>query len=131
MGTVILTPNGVKADNSDFDLYLETPIDLNPKLEWEAAIIDGYIPVKSDVKVKTTTNTVDTIHAEPYWFRYFGILGHNGDMHRADYKSLEKFYYNQREHTSPMESFIYKSLDMSNKKLIMANSPHSIMHPQS
>ena len=51
MGTVILTPNGVKADNSDFDLYLETPFDLNPKLEWEAAIIDGYIPVKSDVKV--------------------------------------------------------------------------------
>ena len=97
MGTFILTPNVVKADNSGVELYLETPIDLNPKLEWEAAIIDGYIPIKSNVKVKTTTKTAGSIHAERYWFRYLGIISHNGDVHRDDYKSLEKFYYNQHD----------------------------------
>ena len=55
MGTFIVTPTVVKVDKSDFELVLETPSDLNPKLEWEAAIIDGYIPVKSEVEVKTTT----------------------------------------------------------------------------
>ena len=64
MGSFILSPNIVQADNSDFELFLETPIDLDPKLEWEAAIIDGYIPVKSEVEVKPTTKTSDTIHGE-------------------------------------------------------------------
>ena len=117
MGTFILTPNVVQADNSNFELFLETPIDLDPKLEWEAAIIDGYIPVKSEVEVKTTTKTSDTVHGERYWFRYFSLLGHNGDMQRDDYKSLEKFYYNQYEHFSTIESFIYKFHEVSNKRI--------------
>ena len=117
MGTFILTPNVVKADNSDFELYLETPIDLNPKLEWEAAIIDGYIPIKSNVKVKTTTKTAGSIHAERYWFRYLGIISHNGDVHRDDYKSLEKFYYNQHEHGSPIESFIHKFHEITTQRI--------------
>ena len=54
----------MQADNPDIELFHETPINLDPKLEWEAAIIDGYIPVKSDVEVKTTTKTSDTIHGE-------------------------------------------------------------------
>ena len=54
----------MQADNSDFELFLETPIDLDPKLEWEAASIDGYIPVKSEVEVKTITKTSGTNHGE-------------------------------------------------------------------
>ena len=117
MGTFILTPNVVQADNSDFELFLETPIDLDPKLEWEAAIIDGYIPVKSEVEVKTTTKTSDTVHGERYRFRYFSLLGRYGDMQMVDYKSLEKFYYNQYEHFSSIESFIVKFHEVSNKRI--------------
>ena len=57
MGTFILTPHVVKADNSDFDVYLETPVDLDPKLVWEASIIDGYIPIKSSAKMTTTSTS--------------------------------------------------------------------------
>ena len=53
MGTFILTQNVVQVDTSDFELFLETPIDPDPTLEWEAAIIDRYIPIKSDVKITT------------------------------------------------------------------------------
>ena len=38
-------------------------------------------------------------------------------MHRDDYKSLEKFYYNQHEHFSPIESFIYKFHEISGKQI--------------
>ena len=89
---------------------------LDPKLEWEAAIIYGYIPVKSEVEVKTTTKTSGTVHGERYWFTYFSLLGHNGDMQRDDSKSLETFYYNQYEHFSSIESFIIKFHDFQRKE---------------
>ena len=106
MGTFILPPNVVKADNSDFELYLETPIDLDPKLEWEASIIDGYIPITSDVKI-TTTSTSSSKTVTPYWFRYIMEKGYRTT--KADpYKSYDQFYYNPNEHYSHAESCINK-----------------------
>ena len=101
MGTFLLTPNVVKADNSDFDLYLETPIDLDPKLEWEAAIIDGYVPITSDVKITTTSSKTPKGH----WFRYISEKGFRRTR-ASDYKSYEKFNYNPNEYNSHVESFI-------------------------
>ena len=115
MGTFILTPNVVQADNSDFDLFLETPIDLDPKLEWEAAIIDGYIPIKSDVKI-TTISTSSSKTVKPYWFRYIIEKGFRTTK-ADDYKSYEQFYYNPNEHYSHAESFINKFNEIERKKI--------------
>ena len=38
----------IKDDNLELELYLKSLVDLNLKLEWDAAIIHVYIPIKSD-----------------------------------------------------------------------------------
>ena len=116
MGTFILTPNVVQADNSDFDLFLETPIDLDPKLEWEAAIIDGYIPIKSDVKI-TTISTSSSKTVKPYLFRYIIEKGFRTTK-ADDYKKYEQFYYNPNEHYSHVESFINKVNEIERKNTL-------------
>ena len=113
MGTFILTPNVVKEDNSEFELHLVTPINLNPNFEWEAGIIDGYIPIRSNVK---TTITSTTKNAKGYWFRYI-IEKEFRSARSIDYKSYEKFYYNPNEYNSHAESFINKFHEIERKKL--------------
>ena len=116
MGTFIVTPNVVKADNSEFELYRETPIDLGPKLEWEASIIDGYIPIKSEVKV-TPTSTSSSKTVKPYWFSYISEKGFRTTK-ADDYKSYEQFYYNPNEHYSHAESFINKCNESERKNTL-------------
>ena len=105
----------MQADNSDFELFLETPIDLDPKLEWEAAIIDGYIPIKSDVKI-TTISTSSSKTVKPYWFRYIIEKGFRTTK-ADDYTSYEQFYYNPNEHYSHAESFINNFNEIERKTL--------------
>ena len=86
-------------------------------MEWEAAIIDGYIPVKSDVKI-TTISTSSSKIVKPYWFRY--ILEKGFRTTKADdYKSYEQFYYNPNEYYSHAESLITYLLKLKEKKYIM------------
>ena len=127
MCSILLTPNEIQADNSEFGVYLQSPIKLNPSLEWEAAVIDAYIPYSIDV-TKTTTTT--TKSKEQYWFRYILEKGPRTDT-LNDYNSYEKFYYNPIEHYSHAESFIItKLMKLKERKYIMENSLNSITHQQ-
>ena len=40
---MILTPDESQADNSEFRLFLQRPITLNPLFEWEVGMVDTYI----------------------------------------------------------------------------------------
>ena len=113
MCSIILTPNEIQADNSEFGIYLQSPIKLNPSLEWKAAVIDAYIPYSIDV-TKTTTTTAKS--KEQYWFRFIIEKGLRTDT-PDDYKSYEKFYYNPYEHYLHMESFIDKVNEIERKKI--------------
>ena len=114
-GYIHINTKCCKSGYSEFDLYLETLIDLDPKLEWETSIIDGYIPIKSDVKI-TTTSTSSSKTAKPYWFRYIIEKGFRTTK-ADDYNSYEQFYYNTNEHYSHAQSFIKNLMKLKKNTL--------------
>ena len=40
---MILTPDESQAENSEFRLFLQRPINLNPSFEWEVRMVGTYI----------------------------------------------------------------------------------------
>ena len=62
---MILTPGESQADNSEFRLFLQRPINRNPSFEWEVGMVDTYI----ESIIASATEKVQNEYEE-YWFRY-------------------------------------------------------------
>ena len=82
-------------ESNRFRVNLQSPIRLNPEREWEAAIIDSYLPVGTD-KVKEDDSN-------PKWFQYAVCIGIPQSLN-----TYQRHYYNPASHESVVHSFIDK-----------------------
>ena len=114
---MILTPDESQADNSEFRLFLQRPINLNPAFEWEVGMVDTYI----ESTISSATEKMSEKYEE-YWFRYIYEVGGNDidsyltNMQKINYSSHQKHYYNPREYNSSAESFVEKINDLTRSK---------------
>ena len=69
---MILTPDESQANNSEFRLFLQRPITLNPSFEWEVGMVDTYI----ESTISSATEKMSEKYEE-YWFRYIYEVGGN------------------------------------------------------
>ena len=114
---MILTPDQSQADNSEFRLFLQRPINLNPSFEWEVGMVDTYI----ESTITSATKKMPDKYEE-YWFRYIYEVGGNDitsyltNMQKINYSSHQKHYYNPRDYSSSAESFVEKINDLTKSK---------------
>ena len=114
---MILTPDESQADNSEFRLFLQRQINLNPAFEWEVGMVDTYI----ESTISSATEKMPEKYEE-YWFRYIyevggtDIASYLSNMQKINYSSHQKHYYNPREYNSSAESFVEKINDLTRSK---------------
>ena len=70
----------------EYNLYYRSPIVLNPNVEWEAAIIDAYIPTPQ----KETVVSKGMSPYKHHWFRYI-VSVERRSMNADDYFSYRKW----------------------------------------
>ena len=87
----------------EYNLYYRSPIVLNPNVEWEAAIIDAYIPTPQ----KETVVSKGMSPYKHHWFRYI-VSVERRTMNADDYFSYQKWYYNPHDQESVVHSCIKK-----------------------
>ena len=113
--TMILTPDESQDDNSDFRLFLQRLIKLNPSFEWEVGMVDTYIESSSPTKQGQNEH-------DEYWFRYIYEVGNDdiasylGNMQKINYFSHQNHYVNPREYSSAADSFVEKINDLTKRK---------------
>ena len=87
----------------EYNLYYRSPIVLNPNVEWEAAIIDAYIPTPQ----KETVVSKGMSPYKHHWFRYI-VSVERRSMNADDYFSYRKWYYSPHDQESVVHSCIKK-----------------------
>ena len=88
----------------EYNLYYRSPIVLNPNVEWEAAIIDAYIPTLQ----KETVVSKGMSTYKHHWFQYV-VSVERGTTNADDYgNSYQKWYYNPHDQERVTHSFIKK-----------------------
>ena len=114
---MILTPDESQANNSEFRLFLQRPINRTPSFEWEVGMFDTYI----ESTISSATEKMSEKYKE-YWFRYIYEVGGNdiasylANMQKINYSSHQKQYKNPREYNSSAESFVEKINDLTKSK---------------
>ena len=88
---------------SEYNLNYRSPIVLNPNVEWEAAIIDVYIPTPQ----KETVVSKGMSPYKDHWFRYI-VSVERRTTNADDYYSYRTWYYNPHDQESVVHSFIKK-----------------------
>ena len=112
---MILTPDQSQTDISEFRLFLQRPLNLNPSFDWEVGMVDTYI--ESTIALEKAQNEY-----EEYWFRYIYEVGGDDiayyltNMQKINYSSYQKHYYTPREYISSAESFVEKINDLTQRK---------------
>ena len=87
----------------EYNLHYCSPIILNPNMEWEAAIIDAYIPTLQ----KQIVVAKDMSPYKHHWFRYI-VSVERRSMNADDYFRYRKWYYNPHDQERVTHSFITK-----------------------
>ena len=84
----------------------QAPITLNPNTEWEAAIIDAYIPLSSS----------KSSNQEKYqWFAYVCKLDIPEPIEKI-YRAYPRWYYEPADEETAVHSFIKKFNEVQNRK---------------
>ena len=89
---IVVTP--FHHESNRYRINLQSPLRLNLEREWEATIIDAYIPIRADVSRSDS---------DPKWFQYAVGIGvpQNVSMH-------QRHYYSPTSHESAFHSFMDK-----------------------
>ena len=106
---VILTPPLGDGNLSVFSSNYQAPIILNPDMQWEAAILDAYIPTSLTVKYNT--------RKKYHWFMYiykYDIPQH--PLRNNIYISYPRWYYEPEDGETTVHSFIKKFNKVQNRK---------------
>ena len=89
-----------------FRINYQAPIILNPNVEWEAAIVDAYIPLS-----KSSSSS----QKKHEWFSYICKLDIPGPVEKI-YRAYPRWYYEPDDEETPVHSFIKKFNEVQNRK---------------
>ena len=106
---LILTPPLDDGSLSMYRINYQAPIILNPDMQWEAAIIDAYIPTSIIVK--------NNARKKYHWFLYvykYDIPQH--PLRNKIYISYQRWYYEPGDEETAVHSFTKRFNEVQNRK---------------